>query len=322
MSAKATGTPKGLVPKEVPEDDEPFPVEAMDSAAFSRARFPLEWAVNKVLMPGQPAVIGGPKKTLKTSLLADMAVSISTGKPFLGHFAVPKRRRVAVFSGESAEAALQDTARRVCAARGVSLEDCAAHWVFRPPCLSRPGHRRALHDFLRREEIEVVFLDPLFVCLLDGVRALSAANLYEVGPALYQAARACLDAGATPVFVHHTTKWTPLCGAGGDLDLDGLAYAGVAEFVRQWVLVGRREPFRPSAGRHQLVLTAGGNAGHAGRWGLTVEEGVLGDDFSGRTWRVTVGEVAGEDDHRASAGSPRRRERRGPGGGGAPMIGG
>jgi replicative DNA helicase len=283
-------------------------IEALDSAAFNAATFPKEWLIEGVLVRGQPGVLGGPKKTLKTSLMIDMAVSIGTGQPFLGHFPVPRCRRVAVFSGESDAATLQDTARRVCAARGVSLGDCRVLWGLRLPRLSQKGQRLALRRLLRANKVQVVFIDPLYLCLLDGSRSLSASNLYDVGPLLWRAARACLDAGATPLVLHHATKAAAKRPGdpSGALDLDDLAFAGVAEFARQWVLLSRREPFRPEVGRHRLVLATGGSAGHAGRWDLTVEEGVLGKDFAGRTWQVTVEEATEASD----AGRRGRRQRR------------
>jgi hypothetical protein len=91
----------------------------LDSESFARASYPRDWLVRGILMSGQPGVLGEPRKTLKTSLAVDMAISLGTGKPFLGHFPVPKARRVAVISGESGEAALQDLALRVAKARKV-----------------------------------------------------------------------------------------------------------------------------------------------------------------------------------------------------------
>ena len=103
------------------------------------------------------------------------------------------------------------------------------------------------------------------------------------------AARACLEAGATPILIHHTTK------AGGSrlrmnepLELEDLAYSGFAEFARQWVLINRREPFEPGTGVHRLWVKAGGSAGQNVLFGLDVEEGVLGEHFEGRRWVLTV----------------------------------
>ena len=57
-----------------------------------------------------------PQGKLKTSLIVDLAISIGTGKPFLGEFAGDNAMRVAVLSGEGGGAA-QETAARLCSKR-------------------------------------------------------------------------------------------------------------------------------------------------------------------------------------------------------------
>jgi hypothetical protein len=79
----------------------------------------------------------------------------------------------------------------------------------------------------------------------------------------------------------------------GGLDLDDRACAGVAEFVRQGVPVGRRTPYAPGTGAHDRVPAVGGSAGHAGAWAVTVREGVLKADFTGRKRAVQVKPLAG-----------------------------
>jgi hypothetical protein len=100
----------------------------MDSAEFDRADFRHDYLIDDILVRNQPGVLGGPKKTLKTSLSVDMAVSVSTGTPFLGRFPVRRRARAVILSGESGEATLRDTARRVCASRGLRLSDAGVLW--------------------------------------------------------------------------------------------------------------------------------------------------------------------------------------------------
>ena len=80
-----------------------FELQPMTSREFMATDFKQEFHVNRVLASGQPAVIGGPQKALKTGVLIDLAVSLGTGTTFLGdeRFFVPKRRRVCVLSGEA-----------------------------------------------------------------------------------------------------------------------------------------------------------------------------------------------------------------------------
>jgi replicative DNA helicase len=267
--------------------DRGFRFRPRDSAAFGKELHQLKWLVPQVLVAGQPAVVGGPKKTLKTSVVLDLAISLGSATPFLGKFAVPKPARVAVLSGESGAATLQETAQRICKAKGISLESCDVLW--QPdglPRLSDPGDREELRRGLAEAGVEVVVIDPLYLCLLGGGERAAATNLYEVGPLLLRASDACLEAGATPVLVHHATKAAPKKAEGGDpLDLEDLAFAGVGEFARQWMLLSRSSPYRPGTGHHALMLAVGGSAGHSAVYSVTIEEGGGAD---GRRWQVRV----------------------------------
>jgi replicative DNA helicase len=285
-----------------------FQADFIDSAVFDGLAIRPEWLIRKILVAGQPAVVGGPKKVLKTSLMVDLAVSLGSGKPFLSFFEIPKRLRVLVLSGESGQAAIQNTARRVCRAKGTALARCDIFWGFRLPWLSSDVDLAVLARGVVEGGIEVVIIDPLYLCLLAGNAGLQAGNVYQMGPLLLGVAQACLDAGATPILVHHTTKMSQ-AGRGEShepLELDNLAFAGVAEFARQWMIVSRREKFDPDAGDHKLWLNVGGSAGHCGLYGLDVREGVLNDRFGGREWHVAVQTATSA---RAAAAKARREQK-------------
>jgi hypothetical protein len=274
-----------------PGDVKPAPAfrwEPLDSAAFAAADYRPLWLAKKTLVEKQIAVIGGPQKALKTSVAIDLAISLAAARPWLGEFACPATKRVAVLSGESGPWALQSIARRVCAAKGIDLADLGEnlHWLFALPQLAVAEQLEVLRQGLERDKVEVCITDPLYLCLLAGAEGLRAENLYETGPLLSCIARAVLAAGATPILLHHTRK-----GAGkeGDpLDLIDLAFSGIAEFARQWILLSRREPYDSDTGQHRLWLAAGGSVGHGGLWAVDVDEGQLAEDFTGRRWTVTV----------------------------------
>jgi hypothetical protein len=154
--------------------------------------------------------------------------------------------------------------------------------------LSLIKHLKELARVIRENKLQVVIIDPLYLCLIAGSagRRIDPANLFDMGPLLLSVTETCLAEGATPVLVHHFKK-----GRESPYDtpeLEDLAFAGIQEFARQWVLIGRREKFEPGSGVHKLWLTVGGSAGHSGDWALDVNEGVMGIDFEGRRWEVQV----------------------------------
>lgn len=286
-------TPKAPVKKPSSEKEKKPRFNLIDSQAFNDMNCDLEWLIEGVLVKAEPGVIGGPKKTLKTSLMIEMAISLGTGKPFLGKFNVPKKVPVAVFSGESSKASLQNTARRIAASKGIELDGrCRIHWEFDLPRLLDSKDRNALRQAIRESGSKVVFVDPLYLCLNGAGQSVSVSNLYDVGPALRLFAKVCIGAGATPILLHHATK---SAGRSSEtpkpLDLEGLAFSGIGEFVRQWVLLNRRVEYGVGSGKHCLLMSIGGSAGHSDCWAVDIDEGHLERDFTGRKWAVTVREA-------------------------------
>lgn len=232
--------------------------------------------VEGVLVSGQPGVIGGPIKGLKTGLTLDLAVSLATKTPFLGRFGTHTQRRVAVFSGESGPDTLHVTLDNVCRAREVPVP--GPEWLRVNAALPTLG---LLADYLEQWPAEVVVLDPLYL-LLNGEQA---TNLFVMGDQLAAVSRVCLEAGATPVLVHHFTENVQ---PGAVPDLAHLSFAGIKQFARQWVLINRRRKYRPDRpNHHRLWMVTGGSAGHGGLYGVTAEEGAGKD-----RWEVTVQSAA------------------------------
>ena len=256
------------------------------------------WLVDDVAIEAQPLIIGGAIKTLKTSVALDLAVSLATGTEFLGRFRVPKRRRVAFFSGEGARATVKETTERILRSKGkgVRAPEYACHFAFALPRIGRASDRAELRRILKGERIGAVIFDPLYLCMrADGSTAGAMSNLYEVGPILAATAEACADAGATPIFIHHTNKSAPSSRGTAPnkkfsdsmtpippVELADLALAGVGEFARQWILLGRSEEYEPGSGRHDMNVTLGG-AGRSAQLRLAIDEG-----RKCRSWKVST----------------------------------
>jgi hypothetical protein len=269
----------------------PFDWFVITTDEFLEKDYCPDWLVVNAIIQGQPLIMGGPPKAMKTSLAVDLAISLASATPWLGKFAVPARRRVAILSGESGPFSLQETARRICRAKGVDpvkLEDYL-QWQFHLPQLASDDHLTELEQGLEMDEIEVAIIDPLYLSLLSGSNV-RAENVFEVGPLLLRFAQFCKFAGATPILLHHTTKTA--ARQLRPLELTDLAYSGFAEFARQWLLVSRREEYDVGSGIHQLWLAVGGSVGHGGLYHIDIDEGRIGEDFSGRTWNVIVATAA------------------------------
>ena len=265
-----------------PEDPR---IEIVDAASFFNRPFSLCWLVESLLVWSLPTILGGPRKTLKTGILVDLILSLVCGVPFLGRFVVPRTTRVWMLLGESSEAMLQQTMQIVAKAKGINPQVPWLHLSFGLPKLSEPSHLMWLAKNIRDRQIGVVILDPLYLCLLSGNKLIDPRSLYAMGPLLLEISQAVREAGATLILCHHTTKAVK---ARQETELEDLAYSGVQEFARGWMLLSRREPYRLGSGSHRLLLTAGSSVGFSERYLLDIEEGPAGAGFRGDDWAVTV----------------------------------
>lgn len=266
-------------------------LNTISSAELASTRYTLDYLIPGLLVKGQPCVLAGPKKCLKTNILVDLTLSLATGSDFLNHFSTRQPCRVALLSGESGAATIKETALRVAKSKTITPLGAAenAQWCFSLPKLGQPDTVRTLIDYVKRHELEVLCVDPAYLCMPIGE---AAGNLFVVGRMLADLSKVTDETGVTIVLAHHTTKVSSAKGKGFDPfappELEHIAWSGFQEWARQWLLLGRRERYDPElAGQHKLWLAAGGSAGHSGMWGIDIFEG-RHDDLHGRVWRMTV----------------------------------
>jgi len=289
--------PEGATPENYdPESEWPISAELdklfgqkfrlFTAAQLNSSQPETRYLIPGVLAAGQLGGIFGAFKTLKTSLAADLLISLASGTPFLGRFPVSQPGRVLFLSGESGLPALKSIARRICSERGLSLETLD-NFVCSPdvPKLGDPFDMMALTELVEREKPVCVVIDPAFLALGGGRggRAKKSKSLFEIGELLRPLAELCESTGCTVLVVHHCKR----TGKVGDpATLEDLAGSGFAELSAQWLLVSRRRPFDPvpgqhGTGHHELWLTTGSRMGDQGLWELDVEEGVAGVEPTG-----------------------------------------
>jgi len=283
----------------------------MSVAQLVAAKFELRYIVKGVLAAGQPCLVFGPQKVLKTSVLLELAVALALGRHFLGHFKVEESTRVAVMSGESGLPVIRETLLRIVSAAGYTADHLGNLIVTdQLPKFGQADHAEAMRRFILDNELQVVIIDPAFMAMAGAAQ--DAGNLFAQGELLRSMNEVFAELGATLILCHHAKKGNSGSDAYAPPELTNVAWSGFCEWARQWIMLGRRERYEPGTGIHRLWLSVGGSAGHSGSWALDIDEGPYVDATAPRKWNVelTRPEDARQavDDRREQARETKARE--------------
>lgn len=258
-----------------------FDFGEVGSADFAAMDLSVDWLIHDFLASSGAMLLAGPKKTLKTGLMVDLAISLAIEHgAFLGAFRSPKPRRVVFVSAESGKLALRLRADSVCRSIGVQLAAVEnLYWAFEAPKFSNAQHLAAIGEMLERRKPEVLIIDPAYFCL-DGE---GAGNLFQMVDQLKPVADLCERAGCVLILAHHTTK---ALQPGAVPELADMQWSGFPEFAAQWCLLNRRTPYEPGSGEHDLIMSVGSRAlfGGGGLHAVDVHEG----DYRDLQWHVEV----------------------------------
>lgn len=229
------------------------------------AETPVDWLVEDIIACNQPTIFGAKQKSLKTTLLVDLAVSLASGLPWLDKFRVPRRRRVLFLNGESSERAAAKKIKRAMLARNLRPEDLDG-WLrieaIDFPSLPHQWDCLEIKKTVEKYEMDVIILDPLYMAL-QGV---NTSNLTEVGPAMRNFMAHCRPAEL--ICAHHVKKSASYDDAP---ELDDLSQAGIAEFAGNYWLMGRDGKYQ-GGGDHHLAIRYGGRDEQFGLLRLEFDE--------------------------------------------------
>ena len=175
-------------------------------------------------------------------------------------------------SGESGMATLIDTVDRVCASKGILRTDLKNLFISEfVPRFDNDRHLDGVARAFDETGVELAIVDPTFLAM----PGYDAGNLFIQGEMLRGMGDVCVQHGVTLVLIHHFKKRKQKNQRDNDPpDMTDLTWSGFSEWMRQWLLVNRREDYIPGTGEHKLWLSIGGSAGHGGLWGLDLDEGV------------------------------------------------
>ncbi len=241
----------------------------------------INYLIEDVLIEGKPFMGFGQSKSLKTLLTVDMATSLATMTAFLGRFKVNRPCSVLFMSGESGLDVLRKRFIAICKARGVDpLKDAnLLTWSAFLPRVGDEIHLKCLRRELNKCSAEVAIIDPAYLAM-DGD---NASNVVKQGECLRRLQDVCGESGALPLILHHAVKMK-----GRDtyrpLELTDMAFAGFAEWARQWMGIGRVEPYILGSGQHQLYVSFSSNDAQAGTFVVDVDEGTKDEP----KWEVKI----------------------------------
>jgi len=86
-------------PQKPAEQQKPRLFQRISCAELDSNSYDLEYLVDGILVAKQPCILSGAKKTLKTSLLIDLGISLAMGRYFLGKLKVNRACRVGIMTG-------------------------------------------------------------------------------------------------------------------------------------------------------------------------------------------------------------------------------
>jgi AAA domain-containing protein len=174
------------------------------------------WLVEELWCAHAVGVIGGAPKCAKTWLGLDMALSVATGTPCLGKYAVPEPGPVLVYLAEDALRAVRERIEGMSRHRGLDLDEVAIHVITAPVLrLDHDRDRTRLWETVRWLRPRLLVLDPLV--RLHGIDENHAGDVAELLAYIRSLQR---DLGLSVLLVHHTRKNT------GDGTTAGLGLRG------------------------------------------------------------------------------------------------
>lgn len=259
------------------------------SKEFNEASYPTEYFIPGILAKQQFAIIGGPSKGCKTTLILDLGLSLASADRFFNEFQVTRPVKVGIVSAESGPGTLQETARRIAKTKRLTnLGDYEnLFWKFDLPILTDPSAISRLIQWVNDKQLEFLILDPFY--LMAGLTE-NAANMFVVGQLLASLQTVGETTGVTIGIAHHFKNLTFMDQYAAP-ELGMLAWSGFSQYARQWLLLNRREKYDPETGLHKLWLAVGGSAGHGGLFSVDAHEGRQSAPW-GRVWEVSVSKAS------------------------------
>ncbi|MBL4846119.1 MAG: AAA family ATPase [Planctomycetes bacterium] len=180
----------------------------------------LEWLVEGLWVAEGVGIVGGNPKAGKTWLALDLALSVASGTPALGVYAIPRAGPVLLFAAEDPPATVRARLEGIAVSRGLTLKSLPLHVILASSLrLDQLRDQARLAEAVERFRPRLLVLDP-FV-RLHRINENSAQEVSGVLAYLRDLQRRCHVA---VLVVHHARK------AGAGTAQAGLSLRGSGDF--------------------------------------------------------------------------------------------
>lgn len=119
------------------------------------------WLVEHLWSSGAVGVIGGAPKSCKSWLALELAVAVASGRPCLGHFAVPAPGPVLLYAAEDAPMQVRQRLEALAHARHADFDALEIRLILEPSLrIDRPQDVERLRATLALSQPRLLILDP------------------------------------------------------------------------------------------------------------------------------------------------------------------
>lgn len=247
------------------------------------------WLVKRVLVDPTYGMIAGELKTLKSYVGGLLDVSVASGVPLFGEFAVDKPGTVLTFVGEGGLKPWTRRTGRMAEAVGVDAEDLPIIPTFDVGAIDSERFRGSLLDQLDQHRPVLVHLDPYYA--YHGAQV-DYRNLHAEGDLLASLSATCAEVGATLLVNNHFNQ------TGSGQGLKRITGAGSGEWADSWVMLSHREPPDVAGGRFWLRMEIGSRQWGGNAWNLDLTIGRFDPDTGTHdgpiTWNLTEADTGSD----------------------------
>ncbi|WP_158301487.1 ATP-binding protein [Methanocella paludicola] len=179
----------------------PFVVKSINDVINNPTK--IEYLIEGWIVTGSKVLIAGPPKTIKTLLADAMAISVASGKPFLGHYRVNEVGPVLIYQAENSEAIEGNRFKRLKKAYEIpDNENLPVYYIGNQGLrLNDPQSVERLIEAIEKIKPILVIIDPLYASF-DG----DISEQKEVTPVLNKLTEIRDKYNCAVCIVTHTNK--------------------------------------------------------------------------------------------------------------------